>query len=118
MFWKNAIPVLPSLSLSRTILFYENKLGFRAVYQQGDNFAVLQKDEVTLHFWLCDMPSVVENSGCYIEVTGINALYNDLQAKNIIHPHGRLEQKPWGIKQFAILDEDGNLITFGERTLE
>jgi len=32
-----------------------------------------------------------------------------------IHPNGHLEMKPWGQKEFALLDPDNNLLTFGER---
>ena len=112
--WEIAIPVLPSLEMSRTIAFYEKKLGFQVVFQDGGTYAILRKDHILLHFWLCDLPIVVENSGCYIRVSRIEVLYEEYRARNIIHPNAKLETKPWGMKQFAILDEDGNLITFGE----
>jgi hypothetical protein len=31
-----------------------------------------------------------------------------------IHPHGLLQLKPWGQKEFSLLDPDNNLLTFGE----
>jgi hypothetical protein len=31
-----------------------------------------------------------------------------------IHPNGNLAMKPWGQKEFALLDPDNNLLTFGQ----
>lgn len=31
-----------------------------------------------------------------------------------IHPNGTLSKKPWGQKEFSLLDPDNNLLTFGE----
>jgi hypothetical protein len=31
-----------------------------------------------------------------------------------IYPAGNLQTKPWGQKEFSILDPDHNLLTFGE----
>lgn len=31
-----------------------------------------------------------------------------------LHPNGHLQVKPWGQKEFAILDPDNNLLTFGQ----
>ena len=38
-----------------------------------------------------------------------------LYQKISIHPNGPLEIKPWGQKEFSLLDPDGNLLTFGQR---
>jgi len=32
-----------------------------------------------------------------------------------IHPNGSLQTKPWGHKEFALLDPDSNLFTFGKK---
>lgn len=31
-----------------------------------------------------------------------------------IHPAGHLKAKPWGQKEFSLLDPDNNLLTFGQ----
>lgn len=38
----------------------------------------------------------------------INKLFTE------IHPNGPLQTKPWGQREFALLDPDNNLITFGQ----
>ena len=35
-----------------------------------------------------------------------------------IHPNGALQNKPWGQKEFALLDPDSNLLTFGQSVAE
>lgn len=32
-----------------------------------------------------------------------------------IHPNGSLETKPWGMKEFSLLDPNGTLLTFREK---
>jgi hypothetical protein len=41
-------------------------------------------------------------------------LFEAFSAERIIHPNGHLGLKPWGVKEFSILDTDGNLVTFEE----
>jgi catechol 2,3-dioxygenase-like lactoylglutathione lyase family enzyme len=106
------VPVLPALNLEETILFYESKLGFRA-FNHGD-YVTMEKDGSRLHFFLCRDKYICENSGCYIYVTNIEDFYVKLSALNIIHPNGKLSSKTWGMREFCILDNNGNLIRFGE----
>jgi hypothetical protein len=40
--------------------------------------------------------------------------WQELKEKCIIHPNGDLTDMPWGMRQFSILDNDGNIIHFGE----
>jgi hypothetical protein len=38
-----------------------------------------------------------------------------LQERGVaIHPNGQLALKPWGQREFSLLDPDNNLLTFGE----
>ena len=53
-----------------------------------------------------------------IRVGGIDELYKYCQAKGIVHPNAPLEEKPWGSREFAVRDVDGNLLTFFELSLE
>jgi hypothetical protein len=44
----------------------------------------------------------------------VDKLYAELKAKGVIHPNGDLQDMPWKMRQFSILDNDGNIIHFGE----
>ncbi len=49
----------------------------------------------------------------FIEVEGIDALYDQLQGRvTVVMP---IMTKPYGMREFAITDPDGYLVTFAER---
>lgn len=110
-----AFPVLASLDIARSLEFYEHKLGFRVVIGDRLDFAVVARDQVELHFWKCDDPEIPKQTSCHVRVRDIDALYAELEPHGVVHPHGALEDKPWGLREFPILDGDGNLIVFTQQ---
>jgi len=108
------IPVLASLDIERTVNFYKTKLGFNRIGYLDENYAVIARDNFVVHFWKCNDKIHPENTSCYVDVEDIDMLYKELASFNIIHPNGKLEDKPYGMREFSILDEDGNLIKFGQ----
>jgi len=111
---QNGIPVLASLNIDKTVAFYKKKLGFDKLGYADDNYAVIARDKVEIHFWKCDDRIHPENTSCYIRVRDINTLYEEMTIAGVVHPNGHIEDKPYGIREFAILDLYGNLIKFGE----
>jgi hypothetical protein len=77
---------------------------------------MVQKDHVQIHFFEFKNLDPNENYGqVYIRTTRIENLYQTLLDNKVaIHPNGLLEAKPWGQKEFSLLDPDNNLLTFGE----
>jgi catechol 2,3-dioxygenase-like lactoylglutathione lyase family enzyme len=110
---KSAIPILASLNEEETVKFYTEKLGF-TFHSSWEGYLILSKDKVAVHLWPCTDPEIPKATGCYINVTEIEKLYAKYEPLAIIHPNGKLEEKPWGMKQFSILDNNGNIIHFGE----
>ena len=113
--FRSTVPVLASLNIAKTVEFYQDTLGFRRVYEEANSYAIMQRDTVEFHFWACDDKYIAENSGCRVNVTSIDSLHDEYQQKGIVHPQAPLTKKPWGTREFGILDLDGNLITFFER---
>jgi DNA-binding transcriptional MerR regulator len=111
---ERAIPVLASLDLEATQHFYATRLGFDTLFTYPD-YAISARDGVQVHFWLTDDPAAATITSCRVDVTGVDALYAEMQAADVVHPNGALREQPWGFKEFSVLDGDGNLITFGER---
>jgi hypothetical protein len=109
------IAKLPMRQKELTSYFYK-KLGFTVFGNEFDNYLMLQKDDLQLHFFEFKNLVPDENYGqIYIRTTSIENLYNTfIENKVPIHPNGNLAEKPWGQKEFSILDPDSNLITFGE----
>ena len=108
------IPVLASLNIKKTVEFYKKKLGFNKIGYIDKHYAVIARDSFVVHFWKCNNKIHPENTSCYIDVKDIDILYQELKKENVIHPNGKLENKPYGMREFAILDLDGNLIKFGQ----
>lgn len=111
-----AIPILPSRSLPDTITFYRS-LGFSGdVHPHGD-YAILTRGAVEIHFFTHrDLQPAESFAGCYLRVSDVESFHRSaaaLPARGIprLDP---LEAKPWGMKEFAIVDPDGNLLRIGQ----
>ncbi|MBZ4044558.1 bleomycin resistance protein [Flavobacterium hibisci] len=113
-------PKLPMRDKTATREFYINKLGFEE-FGNADykHYLMLQKDSIEIHFFEFKELNPNENYGqVYIRTNDIDAFYQSLlDNKTEIHPNGSLQIKPWGQKEFSILDPDNNLLTFGHSTL-
>ena len=110
-------PKLPMRDKLKTIDFYVGKLGFE-VYGNADfaGYLMLKKDNIQIHFFEFVDLDPNENYGqVYIRAANIDKYYQTLLDNKVrVHPNGRLEIKPWGQKEFALLDPDNNLLTFGQ----
>lgn len=77
---------------------------------------MVQKDNIQIHFFEFKDLDLKENYGqVYIRTSDIDTLFKTfLDNKISIHPNRHLQLKPWGQKEFALLDPDNNLLTFGQ----
>ena len=126
------IPALPASDVAAAIAFYTGRLGFETLHHDG-GFAVLRRDDAVLHLWESGDESwrtrgdVLERpvstgaesflagtASCRIEVEGIDELYAELRAADVLHPVSRdgVDDTDFGTREFATLDLDGNLVTF------
>ena len=97
--------------------FYINQLGFIDIGAADyDGYLMLKKDEVEIHFFEFADLNPDENYGqVYIRTNAIDELFQTFVKNGTdIHPNGHLKLKPWGQKEFSILDPDHNLLTFGQ----
>ncbi len=111
----NINPKLPMRNKSATKDFYLNKLGFRELGDYTD-YLLIEKDNIEIHFFEFKDLDPKENYGqVYIRTNDIDRLFQLFLDSNVpIHPNGSLQIKPWGQKEFSILDPDSNLLTFGQ----
>lgn len=110
-------PKLPMRDKRITREFYLNQLGFKEFGTADfDGYLMVQMDRVQIHFFEFKRLDPKSNYGqVYIRTDTIEAYYNLLiERSTAIHPNGKLEIKPWGQKEFSILDPDNNLLTFGQ----
>ena len=110
-------PKLPMRNKTITKDYYVNQLGFEPIGTADyDGYLMLRKDAIEIHFFEYKDLDVHNNDGqVYIRTNDIDALYKSLLDKGVaIHPNGPLQTKPWGQKEFSLLDPDHNLLTFGQ----
>ncbi len=108
-------PKLPMRNKNLTKRFYIDQLNFKLIGEY-EEYLIVGKDKIEIHFFEFKKLDPKENYGqVYIRVDNINNLYQLLLNKEInIHPNGNLQVKPWGQKEFSLLDPDNNLLTFGQ----
>lgn len=111
----NIHPKLPMRSKTLTKEFYIDQLGFTELGDHGD-YLMIKKDEIEIHFFEFKELDPKENYGMvYIRTSQIEEVYHSyLHAGIKIHPNALLQVKPWGQKEFSLLDPDNNLLTFGQ----
>jgi catechol 2,3-dioxygenase-like lactoylglutathione lyase family enzyme len=114
-----AIPILPSRSIEATVAFYRRS-GFEGGPHEFDNaYAILRRGGIELHFFRHpDLVPAQSHAGCYIRVVDVEAIHRDFAAGGLPR-HGiprmdALEDKPWGLREFAVVDPDGNLLRIGQ----
>jgi catechol 2,3-dioxygenase-like lactoylglutathione lyase family enzyme len=125
------IPALPVRDAARAVAFYRDRLGFDVVHHDG-GFAVLKRDGAELHLWEASdeswnerMPDekpvrsgaesfIAGTASCRIATEGVDELYGELRARDVLHPVSRdgVQDTDFGTREFAVLDLDGNLLSF------
>jgi catechol 2,3-dioxygenase-like lactoylglutathione lyase family enzyme len=114
-----AIPTLPSRSIPETLAFY-SRLGFVGDAHAFDpNYAILRRGTVELHFFKHDgLEPAKSSAGCYMRVTDAEEIFLAFAQSNLpkvgIPRMDRLEDKPWGLREFAVIDLDGNQLRIGQ----
>ena len=109
-------PKLPMRNKNETRAFYM-QMGFTQLGTVDyDGYLMLERDHIQIHFFEFNALDPKENYGqVYIRTDNITALYQSfIQNRTPIHPNGKLESKPWGQREFSVLDPDSNLLTFGQ----
>jgi hypothetical protein len=107
-----AVPVLASLDIQRSVEFFASKLDFTICYLSQGAYGIVSRGNVHIHFWACSDRGIAEATGCRLSVLNIESLYAHCSSQEIVHPNAPLKTTPWGNREFAILDPDGNLVTF------
>ncbi|MEJ7644704.1 MAG: VOC family protein [Chryseolinea sp.] len=112
----SVVPKLPYIDKQQTVDFYVGKLRFTLQSDYGD-YLIMALHSVELHFFsYADLKPAKSDFMIYLRVNeDIEALYKQYQTDGVeIHPKAELDDKPWGQREFAILDPNGTLLTFGQ----
>jgi len=128
------IPAMPVRNAATAVEYYRGRFGFEALHQD-EGFAVLGRDDARIHLWQAGDESwreraalretpvssgaesfIAGTASCRIMVAGVDDLYEELSAKDVLHPVSRdgVSNTDYGSREFATLDQDGNLLSFFE----
>jgi catechol 2,3-dioxygenase-like lactoylglutathione lyase family enzyme len=111
-------PILPSRDLAETSAFYA-RLGFEQAGLWPDEYLIVMRDEIGLHFFLSrDHDPATSDHGCYLYVPDADALFAEYSAlglpdAGIPRLHGAPEDTEYELREFALIDPDGNLLRIG-----
>ena len=113
------IPVLPVEDMSATLSFYKEKLGFSEQFRDNDEapgYVGLKRDSVEIHLSNVGgglARTVASQTMARFTVEDVDGLYGEYSKHDgVIHPNGKLQQKPWGTREFGVLDPSGVCLTF------
>ena len=108
------VPIIPARDLDASTAWYAEELGY-VVHHVEPEYGIVGRGDSWIHFWgPSGIAPEASTTMLRVGVDGIDTLYGDCQRRGIVHPNGPLERKPWGTREFAVRDRDGNLVTFFE----
>lgn len=111
----NAVhPILGARDLERALAFYVEQLGFAIAFRDGSNptnYAGLRRDGVELHFQWQDEHEMSTTRLRFV-VADPDALFREYQDRAFLPERAAIRDTPWGTREFACYDPDGNALTF------
>ena len=114
--FKNLIPKIFYERLQDGLEFFVDGLGFEVLYQDA-NMAVIARDGAKAY--------IVQNPECAardrpelgVDTDDIDTVFNELstRSKHLLHPNSSsVALRPWGAREFAMLDKTTVCVTFRE----
>jgi len=107
---------LPSADLDRTIAFW-TPVGFK-VGERFDGYLVTHAEGVELPFTVAtgggssEHAAIVRPGEAFVHVKDALALWKRLRSADVAGV-GRVEDRDYGLREFAVMDPDGNRVRFG-----
>lgn len=116
---KRISPMLATADMGETILFYQSVLGFEPTMKSPE-YSIVERDGQTIHFQKAAsediMKCVREHTEIYIEVSGIQALWEHVKTFKDRYRIRDLFDREYGMTEFHIADPNGCLVFVGEPT--
>jgi uncharacterized glyoxalase superfamily protein PhnB len=108
---RQIMPALPLDNVPAGVAHYRDVLGFHVNYQQHD-LGVMDRDDVRL-LLIARTERHKGIGSAYVYVGDADALCAELRARGA-NVRGDPVSQPWGLREFLVLDPEGNEITFGQ----
>ena len=112
-------PIIPVADVARSASFYRDVLGFEIYFVLEDNsYAVVRLQGQEIHLTgpadAAALAATRNNCSIYFWVEGIEAYFAQVSAAGTGTKITPVEDRPWGMSEFHILDLDGALLRIGE----
>ena len=115
-----AIPVMPARDLEETINFYD-VLGFALAYRHPElvDYVILRRGRLELQFFQWpQLDTQATFTGSYLRVSAVDAIYQVFAGAGLpargTPSLGGIRKRPWGMREFHLVDCNGNLLRVGE----
>ena len=113
-------PVLPVRDVDKSLRYYVERLGFQLAFRDRPGpearYAAVRRDGVELHLqWHEEADFKGVEAGTLMlrfVVEDPDALFEEYKDQGVFHERTRLADTPWGTREFAFFDLDGNGLTF------
>lgn len=106
-------PEVPALNLDESLRYYSTRLGFEIeMIMPERDYAIVQRDGVALHLFQGSADSY-SPVAFHIFTNELEELYRELQRRGA-EVRQPIVSKPWGSRDFRIIDPAGNEIKFTE----
>jgi catechol 2,3-dioxygenase-like lactoylglutathione lyase family enzyme len=116
---KRISPMLAVADMDETIRFYEDTLGFKPVMKSPE-YSVIERDGQSIHFQKAASEEVMKcvrgHTEIYIEVSGIDVLWEQVKDFKNRYRVRDLFVREYGMTEFHIEDPNGCLVFVGEPT--
>jgi catechol 2,3-dioxygenase-like lactoylglutathione lyase family enzyme len=106
-------PRLPVADVEDALAFYRDKLGFQIGWKWGSpvSHANVCRDSVSLDL-IANPEGRRGPALAYIQLSGVDAYFAELEGRHV--EVGDLGDRPYGMRDFEVVDPSGNRLAFGE----
>jgi len=104
--------------ITASLAYYRDAIGFEVTFEYGQplSYACLCRDEVGLHLLAAAVTKRLPGQGgLCIFVRDVDQIYAELSARGA-RLLNRPEDRDYGMRDFDVVDADGNQLTFGMGT--
>jgi uncharacterized glyoxalase superfamily protein PhnB len=109
--FRKLVPMLQTKDMGQTVAWYETVLGFRRT-GQADGWCSLSRDGVSIMFMNnAHLGPPHATATQYFTVDDVDALWDGI--KKHCQAEWGPEDMPYGLREFAIKDPNGYLLSFG-----
>lgn len=102
---------------AEALAFYKDVLGFEVGWTWGEppSYASVRRDRVEINFGAPKAGQTISPSSVYIGLTGIDAYHDAIKARGALID-APIGDRPYGMRDFTVVDPSGNRLSYGQPT--